>query len=89
MRTGARRPTDDELRTRFEYALAAARDQGVDLTDHPLDTDTADALSAVAEAYPNPPAELIDAAERAFQGLLDGTNGARRAASARARLLGD
>lgn len=88
MLMGSREPCDDELRARFAYALAVARGEGISLTDNPFDTDTAVAVTAVADAYPDPPAELITAAEAAFAGMLDGTNAQRHAEETRARLLG-
>ncbi|MFD6400814.1 hypothetical protein [Nocardia sp. NPDC060249] len=89
MRMGSREPSEDELRTWFAYVLAVARDEGLSLTDIPLDFDTTSAVTAVADAYPDPSAELIVAAEAAFAGMLDGTNAQRRAEQTRARLLGN
>lgn len=53
--------TSDE----FDEALAYALD-GVIVTDHGATDEIQDALTAIAEAAPNPPASLIEAARDAF-----------------------
>lgn len=69
-------PTEAELRRAFDEALRLAADEAAITSDTGLDSTVDDALIAIAEAAPNPPRELIRAAEAAFAGQLDGSNAA-------------
>ncbi|QIS01703.1 hypothetical protein F5X71_04705 [Nocardia brasiliensis] len=74
-------PSEDELRQFYDEALAAVREGAGVATDSGLDVRTANALWAIAEAYPNIPDHLIAAADAAFAGQLDGSNAAARQAA--------
>ncbi|GAA5082032.1 hypothetical protein [Nocardia iowensis] len=77
-------PNDDELRSNFEELLASVRGGDGLFTESGLDTETENALLAIARAYPEVPDHLITAARRAFAGQLDGSNAAAvKAATAR------
>lgn len=73
-------PSDDELRENFAEMLESVRNGGGLRTETGLDTETEEALWAVARAYPDVPEELVEAARAAFAGQLDGTNARRRRA---------
>ncbi|WP_069161909.1 hypothetical protein [Nocardia altamirensis] len=69
-------PTDDELRSNFEELLASVTSGSGLFTESGVDTETENALLAIARAYPEVPDDLIAAARRAFAGQLDGSNAA-------------
>ncbi|MBF6394117.1 hypothetical protein IU443_29755 [Nocardia farcinica] len=69
--------TTAEKRQLFEAALREAVDRGVVYSHNGVDDDVDEALMAIASAYPHVTPDLIDAAERAFAGQLDGSNAAR------------
>lgn len=71
------RLTPEQLRGKFELALRIARTTGVVYPDNGLDKVVDDAIGEVAMGCPDPAPELIAAAERAFAGMLDGSNAAR------------
>ncbi|RDI46122.1 hypothetical protein [Nocardia mexicana] len=75
------RPSDDELRRNFEQELESVSGGGGLTSETGLDTETEEALWAVADAHPNIPDELIEAARRAFAGQLDGSHAAARQAA--------
>jgi hypothetical protein len=66
-----------QLRASFEHALKYAHTEGIVYQDTGLDLTVTEAIDEVAGAAPDPPAELIAAAEQAFAGQLDGSNAAR------------
>ncbi|WP_024800377.1 hypothetical protein [Nocardia sp. BMG51109] len=70
------RPTDDELRQNFDEELASASSGGGLHTETGLDSETQDALWAVARAYPEVTDDLLAAARTAFAGQLDGSHAA-------------
>lgn len=70
------RLTSEQLRGEFELALRIARTTGVVYPDSGLDHFVTGAIDEVAMGCPDPAPELIVAAERAFAGMLDGSNAA-------------
>ncbi|TSD98084.1 hypothetical protein FOS14_13890 [Skermania sp. ID1734] len=71
-------PTARELATVFAEELqSAVSGRGV-RSDTGLDDDVDLALAAIQAAYPDVPAELVDAAKAAFQGQIDGSNDLRQ-----------
>lgn len=79
----------DQLRRSFELYLEAARTEGIVYTATGLDDHVTAAIDAVAGGFPNPAPELIAAAERAFEGQLDGSNAERDRQELLDRLLGN
>ncbi|MFF0489827.1 hypothetical protein ACFYTQ_12495 [Nocardia sp. NPDC004068] len=71
-------PTEEELRRAFAEELRSARTGGGLSTDTGLDSTTEAALWEILRAYPDVPTALVEEAERAFAGQLDGTNAAAR-----------
>ncbi|MFE3188716.1 hypothetical protein ACFXHA_06875 [Nocardia sp. NPDC059240] len=69
--------SEDELRSSFDRVLAFVLEGRGVPSDTGLDDETEAALWAVARAHPNASADLVEAARRAFAGLLDGSNTAR------------
>ncbi|WP_024800392.1 hypothetical protein [Nocardia sp. BMG51109] len=77
-------PSDDELRRNFERELRSVTTGGGLTSESGLDSETEDALWAIADAYPDIPATLIDTARATFAEQMDGTHdAARKAALAR------
>ncbi|MFF0489826.1 hypothetical protein ACWDSJ_08145 [Nocardia sp. NPDC003482] len=67
-------PSDDDLRREFERALDSVS-RGAGLTSESgLDDETENALWAIADAHPDVPPDLIEAARRVFAAQLDGTH---------------
>ncbi|WP_278264903.1 hypothetical protein [Nocardia sp. AG03] len=77
-------PTEDEIRAEFEQMLDSVCGGGGLRTDTGLDTETADALWAIARAHPRVTEDLVRAARAEFAAQLDGSHRrARREALAR------
>ncbi|MBF6171415.1 hypothetical protein [Nocardia blacklockiae] len=75
------RPSEDELRRNFERELESVRTGGGLTSESGLDTETEEALWAIADAHPDIDDELVAAARRAFAAQLDGSHAAARQAA--------
>ncbi|MFZ3498615.1 hypothetical protein ACODT5_36215 [Streptomyces sp. 5.8] len=73
-------PSQEQLRRNFESVLTNVLSGRGVRTETGLDSQTEDALWAIARAHPNAPDTLVAAAYRAFAGQLDGSNAAARRA---------
>lgn len=67
--------TAAEIRAYFDKALNELSLKGIYIPScQPYDTETKQALDAVAEAYPNPSSMLIATAKQTLEDQLDGTH---------------
>ncbi|MFD6887376.1 hypothetical protein [Streptomyces sp. NPDC059957] len=79
-------PSQEQVRRNFEGVLTDVLSGRGVRTGTGLDTQTENALWAIARARPNAPDALVAAAYRAFAGQIDGSNAAARRAETDRRI---